>query len=117
VHPELINHHARSRAQPAQIRITWPEKINLGTVQDVGCICQSETAIDISGVLETLSLLIGCAHPFLAEDELSIQGYEALMHNVNRRTWQRDLRGMVDKQLLIVTGATNRAIYRLRSES
>lgn len=52
----------------------------------------------------------------LAEGELSIQRYEELMHDVNRRTLQRDLRGMVDKQLLIATGATNHVNYRLHSE-
>ena len=52
----------------------------------------------------------------LAEGELSIQRYEELLHNVNRRTLQRDLKGMVDKQLFVVAGATNQAIYRLRIE-
>lgn len=53
----------------------------------------------------------------LAEGELSIQRYEELLNDVNRRTLQRDLKGLVDKQLLVVSGATNQASYRLRAES
>lgn len=52
----------------------------------------------------------------LAEGELSIQRYEELLNDVNRRTLQRDLKGLVDKQLLVVAGATNQVIYRLRAE-
>lgn len=52
----------------------------------------------------------------LAEGELSIQRYEELLNDVNRRTLQRDLKGLVDKQLLVVSGATNQASYRLRAE-
>ena len=49
----------------------------------------------------------------LTEGELSIQAYEELLPDVNRRTLQRDLKGMVDKQILVIAGATNQAIYRL----
>lgn len=48
-----------------------------------------------------------------AEGELSIQEYQALLPDVNRRTLQRDLKDLVDKQILMSTGATNQAIYRL----
>ncbi len=49
----------------------------------------------------------------LTEGELSIQTYEELLPDVNRRTLQRDLKGMVDKQMLAISGATNQAVYRL----
>lgn len=45
---------------------------------------------------------------------LSIQNFEALCPKVSRRSLQRDLKGLLDKRLLIVEGATNRLIYKLR---
>lgn len=47
---------------------------------------------------------------------LSIQDYEVLCPETNRRTLQRDLKDMADKGLLEVGGATNRLIYRLKEE-
>jgi len=44
---------------------------------------------------------------------LTIQEFEALCPKVNRRSLQRDLKAMVDKELLTVVGATNRLIYKL----
>jgi Fic family protein len=45
---------------------------------------------------------------------LTIQEFEALCPDVNRRTLQRDLKLMMDKGLLTVSGATNRLSYRLK---
>lgn len=49
----------------------------------------------------------------LTEGALTIQQYEELLPAVSRRTLQRDLRGLMDKQIVVVTGATNQASYRL----
>ena len=45
---------------------------------------------------------------------LSIQDYEALCPNTNRRTLQRDPKGLMDKGLLAIEDATNRLTYRLK---
>jgi hypothetical protein len=42
---------------------------------------------------------------------LTIQDYEALCPDANRRTLQRDLRGLVDRHLLKTEGSTNRLQY------
>ena len=39
---------------------------------------------------------------------------EGLRPNTNRRTLQRDLKGLMDKGLLAIEGATNRLMYRLK---
>jgi hypothetical protein len=43
---------------------------------------------------------------------LTIQDYEALCPQVNRRTLQRDLKKMVECNLLKTEGETHRLIYR-----
>lgn len=45
---------------------------------------------------------------------LTIQDYEKLFPEVNRRSLQRDLKSMIDKGILISTGATNQLEYRLK---
>lgn len=45
---------------------------------------------------------------------LSIQDVELLFPDVNRRTLQRDLRSLVDKGLILCSGATSRLVYHLR---
>jgi len=50
----------------------------------------------------------------LAHDKLSIQDFEGLCPDVNRRSLQRDLKGMLDKELVTSEGATNQLIYMLR---
>jgi len=42
---------------------------------------------------------------------LTIRDYESLCPGVNRRTLQRDLKGLVERSLLRAEGATNRAQY------
>jgi len=44
---------------------------------------------------------------------LTIKDYVALCPDVTRRTLQRELKGMVEKGLLVAEGATNRLRYRL----
>jgi len=50
----------------------------------------------------------------LAHNKLTIQDFEGLCPDVNRRSLQRDLKGMLDKKLLTSEGATNQLIYMLR---
>jgi Fic family protein len=50
----------------------------------------------------------------LEHGSLTIQDYEALCPDTNRRTLQRDLKGLVEKGLLEAEGATNRLQYKLR---
>ena len=45
---------------------------------------------------------------------LTIQDFESLCPEVNRRSLQRDLKGMLDKGLLIAEGATHHQVYRLK---
>jgi hypothetical protein len=46
---------------------------------------------------------------------LTIQDFEMLCPEVNRSTLQRDLKGMMDKQLISAEGATNQLVYHLES--
>ncbi len=53
----------------------------------------------------------GKALAFLLEHkQLTIQDYESLCPYVNRRSLQRDLKGMQDKELVISEGATNQLV-------
>jgi len=47
---------------------------------------------------------------------LTIGACEALCPDINRRSLQRDLKGMLDKGVLVTEGATNRLEYRLRGK-
>lgn len=49
----------------------------------------------------------------LQHGKLTIQDFEALCPTVNRRSLQRDLKGMLDKNLITAEGATNQLAYRL----
>jgi Fic family protein len=46
--------------------------------------------------------------------KLTAQGFKNLCPEVNRRSLQRDLKGLVDKGLLTAEGATNQLIYLLK---
>lgn len=50
----------------------------------------------------------------LEHGRLTIQDFERLCPDVNRRSLQRDLKVMVDLGLLISEGATNRLVYRMK---
>ncbi len=45
---------------------------------------------------------------------LTIQDFEGLCPEVNRRSLQRDLKAMLDKGLLLSEGATNQLIYSIK---
>ncbi len=47
---------------------------------------------------------------------MTIQNYEQLCPETNRRTLQRDLKVMIDKGLIVSEGATNQLIYRLKED-
>ncbi len=49
----------------------------------------------------------------LQHGKLTIQDFEALCPTVNRRSLQRDLKGLLDKNLITAEGATNQLVYRL----
>ncbi len=51
----------------------------------------------------------------LQHERLTIQNYEALCPKVNRRTLQRDLKTMIEKELIASESATNQPVYRLRA--
>jgi DNA-binding HxlR family transcriptional regulator len=48
---------------------------------------------------------------------LTIQDLEHRFPTMNRRTLQRDLRGLIEKGLVVVEGATNQSSYRFRPET
>jgi Fic family protein len=52
----------------------------------------------------------------LANGKMTIQEFEALCPNVNRRSLQRDLKGMMDKKLIEAEGATNQLAYHFRGK-
>jgi hypothetical protein len=50
----------------------------------------------------------------MQNDRLAIQDYEALCPEVNRRTLQRDLKAMIDMELLVSEGSTNQLTYLMK---
>jgi Fic family protein len=50
----------------------------------------------------------------LEHGSLTIQSFERLYPEVNRRSLQRDLKAMVDMELLVSEGSTNRLVYRMK---
>lgn len=51
----------------------------------------------------------------LQHERLTIQNYEALCPEVNRRSLQRDLKTMIEKKLIASEGATNQLAYLLKA--
>jgi DNA-binding HxlR family transcriptional regulator len=47
---------------------------------------------------------------------LSIQEFEKIYPSVTRRTLQRELRELVDKDIVETSGATSKLTYKLKSE-
>jgi predicted HTH transcriptional regulator len=50
----------------------------------------------------------------LQNGKLSIQDFEDICPDVNRRSLQRDLKGLLNKELVDTEGATNQLVYILR---
>ncbi len=53
----------------------------------------------------------------LEHGSLTIQDFERMCPEVNRRSLQRDLKAMVDVGLLVSEGATNQLVYRMKEAS
>jgi Fic family protein len=53
----------------------------------------------------------------LEHGSLTIQDFQRLCPDVNRRTLQRDLKAMVNAGLLLSEGATNQLIYRIKKQT
>jgi len=49
----------------------------------------------------------------MIEDNGTIQDFEGLCPEVNRRSLQRDLKAMVERGLIVTEGGTHHLIYRL----
>ncbi|MBU1234124.1 MAG: Fic family protein [Proteobacteria bacterium] len=70
---------------------------------------------DVLGQKHGLNERQNKALAFLLEHKkLTIQDFEKLCPDVNRRSLQRDLKGMMDNKLVTSEGATNQLIYMLR---
>ncbi len=63
------------------------------------------------GLNERQSKAIGY---LIQHGNLTIQDFEKFCPNVNRRSLQRDLKGILEKGLVITEGATNQLVYILR---
>lgn len=50
----------------------------------------------------------------ITHGNLSIQEFEKICPGVTRRTLQRELRGLIDKGILEVTGSTNNLVYKFK---
>jgi Fic family protein len=50
----------------------------------------------------------------LVHGKLTINDFENLCPEVNRRSLQRDIKGIVEKELVLSEGATNQLVYKLR---
>ncbi|MBN1684715.1 MAG: Fic family protein [Gammaproteobacteria bacterium] len=50
------------------------------------------------------------------EGSLSIQDFEKICPGVTRRTLQRELRDLIDKGIIVSSGATSNLVYRLKEE-
>jgi len=50
----------------------------------------------------------------LQHAKLTIQDFEALCPEVNRRSLQRDMKALLEKGLVTAEGATNQLVYRLK---
>jgi predicted HTH transcriptional regulator len=51
----------------------------------------------------------------LQHGKLTIQDFEVLCPTVTRRSLQRDLKAMLNDDLITTEGATNQLIYRMRA--
>jgi hypothetical protein len=56
----------------------------------------------------------GAIKHILEHGSLTIQKFERLCPDVNRRTLQRDLKAMVNEGVLLSEGATNQLIYQIK---
>lgn len=50
----------------------------------------------------------------LRHDEMTIREIERILPSINRRTLQRELKDLIDKELIITEGATHHLVYKLK---
>ena len=74
-------------------------------------VIRRDVLVKEHGLSERQSLALGHVLEIV---KLAIKDSERLCPGVNRRTLQRDLKGMVDQGLLDAEGATNRLIYKIK---
>ena len=70
-----------------------------------------DVLINEHGLSERQSKALG---HILEHGSLTIQDFERLYPKVNRRSLQRDLKVMLDMELLVSEGATNKLVYRMK---
>jgi len=96
----------------------WLEYFSEGLatqLQEIKTIGKQEIEQDIVAKQHHLSDRQKSAIEYLFQHgEMTIQAFQAMYPNITRRTLQRDLRGLVDKQLVIISGSTNNLLYKLR---
>jgi Fic family protein len=73
-------------------------------------VIRRDVLIKEHGLSERQAKAIG---HIIEHGSLTIQGFERLYPEVNRRSLQRDLKAMVDRGLLATEGETHRLLYRL----
>lgn len=84
-------------------------------VKDKGTrIIRSDVLVRKHGLNERQARLLGSA---LAKKKYTIQDFERLCPETNRRTLQRDLKGLMDAGLLTTKGATHHLVYLLRDKA
>ncbi len=82
----------------------------LAEVQEKG---ESLIRLDVLTQKHTLTARQRAAIELAMAGEFRIEDFEARCPGVHRRSLQRDLRTLIEKQLLAAEGATNRLVYRV----
>lgn len=97
----------------------WLDYFVLGLATQLAEVRESGSqAIQVEMLIRDQSLnkrQAAALHYLLQHDVLTIQGYELLYPDVNRRTLQRDLKTLLDKGFVTAHGATHQLVYRLSS--
>ena len=73
-------------------------------------VIRRDVLVQKHGLNERQSMALG---HLIQHGNLTIQDFEKLCSSVNRRTLQRDLKGMLDKELISSEGSTHHQDYRL----
>ena len=73
-------------------------------------VIRRDVLVQKHGLNERQSMALG---HLIQHGNLTIQDFEKLCSSVNRRTLQRDLKGMLEKELITSEGSTHHQDYRL----
>jgi Fic family protein len=76
-------------------------------------VIRRDVLVQKHGLNERQSKALGF---LMRHGKLTIQDFEALCPEVNRRSLQRDLKGMMEKGVVAAEGATNQLVYHLGCE-